>query len=224
MDTSTPQTRLEQSERANWEDFYADRSRKCPFFVGVPDENLAEWLGSGALRGARALDIGCGFGRNAIYLAQHGFTVDAVDQSASAVDWAKEEVARAGVPVSVHGASIFEFDMQPGSYDLAYDGGCFHHMPPHLRGPYVDLVARALRPGGLFGLTCFTPEGGNELSDEEVYEQGSLGWGLGYDEARLREIWGTAFDVRELRRMREQPGGAGLFGKDFLWAVLMQRR
>ena len=218
------QQQVTDAERANWQGFYVDRHRQCPIFVLAPDENLVEWLGQGRLRSGRALDIGCGNARNAICLARHGFAVDAVDQSASAIDWAREEVARAKASVAVHCMSIFDFQVPAGGYDLVYDSGCFHHIPPHQRAEYVQLVRHALRPDAAFGLVCFTPEGGSGRTDEDVYAQGSLGWGLGYDEARLRRIWGAAFDIQVFRRMCEHPASADVFGKEFLWAMLSQRR
>lgn len=218
------QQKVTDVERANWQAFYVDRSRQCPIFVLAPDENLVEWVQQGRLHSGRALDIGCGNGRNAIYLAQHGYAVDAVDQSASAIDWAREEVSKANAPVSVHCTSIFDFEVQAGGYDVVYDSGCFHHIPPHQRAEYVHLVLNALKPGAAFGLVCFTPEGGSGRTDEDVYAQGSLGWGLGYDERNLRQIWGAAFDIQIFRRMREHTSSADVFGKGFLWAMLSQRR
>ncbi len=211
------------AERANWQMFYADRSRRCPFFVLAPDENLVEWVQQGRLQPGRALDIGCGNARNSIYLAKHGFTVDAIDQSASAIDWAREEVSKADASVSVHCMSIFDFQAPVAAYDFVYDSGCFHHIPPHQRRKYVQLVSSALKPAATFGLVCFTPEGGSGRTDDDVYAQGSLGWGLGYDEARLRKIWGAAFDIQIFRRMRELPSNAESFGKGFLWAMLSRR-
>lgn len=210
-------------ERSNWQSFYVDRNRQCPIFVLAPDENLVEWVQQGRLHAGRALDIGCGNARNAIYLAKHGFGVDAIDQSISAVDWAREEVSKANASVSVHCMSVFDFEVQVCGYDLVYDSGCFHHIPPHQRAEYVQLVTKALKPGAAFGLVCFTPEGGSGRTDEEVYAQGSLGWGLGYDEPKLRQIWEAALDIQIFRRMREQPAGADVFGKEFLWAMLSQR-
>ena len=72
-------------------------------------------------------------------------------------------------------------------------------------------------------MTCFRPEGGSGYSDEEVYQRGSIGGGLGYTEERLREIWSRGLQVRVVRQMRKQAAGSGLFGEDFLWVLLAQK-
>lgn len=204
-----------------WDSLFADRSRPCPFFVDAPDENLVEWLDRGLLPAGRALDLGCGNGRNALHLAARGFTVDAVDFSARAVDWARERARGRGLAVDVRCCSVFDAPFDEGAYDLVYDSGCFHHLPPHRRAGYTALVDRALRPGGRFGLVCFRPEGGSGLTDQQVYERRSLGGGLGYTEDRLRALWGRdPFSVLELRQMLDAGGGAAGFGADFLWAML----
>lgn len=212
------------TEAARWQRFFVDRARPVPFFGLAPDENLARWLDDGALAPGMALDIGCGNARNSLLLAQRGFAVTAVDYSDSAIAWARDEIARAGATVDLRHGSIFDLEPAPAALDLVYDSGCFHHIEPRRRDRYVRLVADALKPGGLFGLVCFAPEGGSGMTDAEVYERGTLGGGLGYDEARLRAIWSRNFEILELRRMRERPPGAALFGRGFLWTMLAQRR
>lgn len=207
-----------------WDRFYAERSRPVPFFGAGPDESLSEWLGDGSLLPGRALDVGCGNGRNAIFLARQGFTVEALDYSRHAVDWARQQAEQAGVELTLHHASVFELSLPPAAFDLLYDSGCFHHLPPHRRADYVQWVSAALRPGACFGLVCFRPEGGSGLSDEEVYRRGSLGGGLGYSEASLRAIWSGPFEILQLRPMKPQPAGSALLGEGFLWAMLARRR
>ncbi len=207
-----------------WSEFYTDRARPCPFFVTAPDETLVDWLGSGRLGAGRALELGCGNGRNAIFLARKGFAVDAVDFSRTAIDWATENVQAAGVNVVLHCRSIFALEVDPGAYDLIYDTGCFHHIAPHRRRGYVELVLRALRPGGKLGLVCFKPEAGSGFSDREVYERRALGGGLGYSEAQLRAFWGAHLaEIEVLRSMRKLDPDADAFGEDFLWAMLGRR-
>lgn len=203
-----------------WNGFYEDRAKPCPFFTQSPDESLAQWVEDQLVRPGRALDLGCGNGRNAIFLARRGFTVEAVDYSRKAIDWATERAVQAGVAVQWRHQSVFDLACEPGAYDLVYDSGCFHHLPPHRRRAYVQLVTSVLKPGGYFGLTCFRPEGGSGLSDHEVYERRSLGGGLGYTEERLREVWSKGLEVRVLRQMKRESAGGPLFGEDFLWALL----
>lgn len=206
-----------------WDAFYGDRSRPCPFFVAAPDESLVNCLQQHQLRPGRALDLGCGNGRNAVYLASRGYSVDAVDYSGAAIDWAAQRAAAAGVRVNLIRASVFELQLADAGYDLVYDSGCFHHIAPHRRAGYVRRIASALAPGGWFAMVCFRPEGGSGLSDEEVYQRGSLGGGLGYTDARLREVWSDGFTVREIRQMQQQTARSGLFGEPFLWSLWAQR-
>ena len=157
------------------------------------------------------------------FLARRGFAVEGVDYSQAAIDWARERVEAAGAQVLLRLESVFDLDLAPGSHDLVYDSGCFHHIAPHRRQLYVERVARALKPGGWFGLTCFRPEGGSGYSDEQVYERRTLGGGLGYTEARLREIWSAHLQVRVVRQMVKPSAGSGRFGEPFLWALLAQK-
>lgn len=207
-----------------WDAFYADRAKPCPFFVASPDESLAEWLDAGLIAPGRALDIGCGHGRNGVHLARRGFRVEGMDLSATALQWARDRAAEAGVDVTWQQQSVFDARLAAGSYDLVHDSGCFHHIAPHRREQYVDLVADALRPGGWFTLTTFRPEGGSGLTDAQVYERGTLGGGLGYTEAQLRAIWSRRLDIQQVRTMRKQAPGSGLFGEDFLWVLLARKR
>ena len=196
-----------------WSEFLAEHSTTCPFLVDWPDEGL--------LTPGRVLELGCGNGRNATYLAGLGCRVDAVDFSAQAAGWARERAASAGVTVNVQRCSIFDAAITAGSCDLVYDSGCFHHLPPHRRKDYVELVHRALKPGGSYGLVCFRPEGGSGYTDQQVYERASLGGGLGYSEDRLRALWDTApFSLRVLRQMKKTGGQGPYFGEDFLWTLL----
>jgi hypothetical protein len=52
-----------------WGEFFANRSKPCPFFVEWPDENLVGWLDESLITPGRVLEQGCGHGRNATYLA-----------------------------------------------------------------------------------------------------------------------------------------------------------
>jgi 2-polyprenyl-3-methyl-5-hydroxy-6-metoxy-1,4-benzoquinol methylase len=70
------------------------------------DENLVAWFGEGLLTPGRVLELGCGHGRNATYLAGLACGVDAVDLSAQAIEWAQKRAKSAGVSVEFQYCSI----------------------------------------------------------------------------------------------------------------------
>ncbi|GHG21239.1 class I SAM-dependent methyltransferase [Streptomyces hydrogenans] len=211
-----------------WDGFYADRDRPVPFFVPKPDENLVSYLDRGVLTaGGRALDLGCGPGRNSLHLAARGYRVDAVDLSATAIRWAEERAGERGEEgVRFRCGDAFAPGTVEGPYDLVYDSGCFHHLPPHRRVTYLALLDRVLAPGGAFALTAFAAgEGGmgSERPDADFYREGALEGGLAYTDTSLRAIF-APYDPVELRRMSPQPPDSPHFGEGFLWTALFRRR
>ncbi|WP_369184282.1 class I SAM-dependent methyltransferase [Streptomyces sp. Y1] len=213
--------------REFWDGFYADRSRPVPFFAAKPDEHLAGYVEGGTIAPGRALDLGCGPGRNALYLASRGFEVDAVDLSPVAVAWARDRAREAGADVRFLCGDAFARagGELAGPYDLVVDSGCFHHLAPHRRVGYLALLERVLAPGGVLSLTCFAAgEGGmgSELGDADLYRAGSLQGGLAYSPEALRWIF-DGYEEVELRRMREEPPDSARFGAPFLWAGLFRR-
>lgn len=216
---------LKEKNDFNWDQFYSDRERKIPFFENHPDENLVEFIESNKVKTGKALELGCGPGRNAIYLAGKGFQVDAVDQSAEGLEWAKERAKEHKLQVNFIQRNIFDLEIEEGSYDLVYDSGCFHHIPPHRRMGYIDLVKRALKPGGIFALTCFVQGGalgGTDISDWEVYRGQSMRGGLGFTSEKLKEIF-HEFTSIEVRKMRDMDPGSSLFGTSELIAASFQK-
>ncbi|WP_181769102.1 class I SAM-dependent methyltransferase [Streptomyces albidus (ex Kaewkla and Franco 2022)] len=208
-----------------WDGFYSDRSKPVPFFAAKPDENLASYLDRGLVAPGRALDLGCGPGRNAVHLASRGFEVDAVDLSPTAVAWAGERAREAGAEVRFHCGDAFGLTGAElgGPYDLIYDSGCFHHLPPHRRVSYLALLDRLLAPGGHFALSCFAAGGmGSELPDAAFYSDARLHGGLAYTPEALRRIFSGLLEV-ELRRMRDEPPASTCFGEPFLWTALFRR-
>lgn len=220
------------SDRAGaawWDAFYAHRGRAVPFFRDAPDESLVAWQDAGWLGVGPAttvLELGCGPGRNAVWLARQGAGVHALDLSPEALAWGRERATAAGVDVRFERADVLRWDPPAGGYDVVVDSGCFHHLPPHRRITYLALLRRALRPGGRFALACFAvggPDGvtGTSVTDRELYRSGGLGGGLAYTDDDLRSVFEELTPV-EVRRMRDLPDDAPSFGRDFLWAALFR--
>ncbi|WP_419393989.1 class I SAM-dependent methyltransferase [Cytobacillus praedii] len=208
-----------------WNDFYTDREKSVPFFVHSPDENLVSYFDKNYFEKGKVLELGCGPGRNDIYLANKGCSIDAVDLSIESIKWAKERAMESNVKVNFIHSNIFELDMEDGSYDLVYDSGCFHHIAPHRRMSYINLVKKALKPNGFFAMTCFVQGGelgGAEISDWDVYRLLSLKGGLGYTEEKLRAIF-KDFKLIEIRNMKECRQEDNIFGVSGLLTALFQK-
>ncbi|MFT7868791.1 MULTISPECIES: class I SAM-dependent methyltransferase [Amycolatopsis] len=210
-----------------WDGYYADRDRPVPFFVNKPDEHLAGYLDSGRLRPGRVLDLGCGPGRNAIFLASRGFRVDAVDMSPDAIEWARDRAGEARVEIGFHCGDAFALTRAEltGPYDVVVDSGFFHHLPPHRRISYVQLLDRVLAAGGHLVLAAFAawaPGSGSPVPDSDLYRDGKLYGGLAYTPQELRWIFSELTEV-EIRPMRDQPADAPCYGRPFLLTALLRR-
>jgi SAM-dependent methyltransferase len=217
---------LKEESKFDWDNFYSDRERKIPFFQNYPDENVVDYFESEKIMAGKVLELGCGPGRNAIFFAEKGCVVDAVDQSEEGLEWAKERAAEKNIDVNFIKTNIFELEIDEGTYDMVYDSGCFHHIAPHRRMNYLDLVTRALKPGGSFALTCFVQGGelgGADISDWDVYRLKSLKGGLGFTEEKLKTIF-RDFKVVEIRKMRDFPQDGPLFGTSALWTALFKKQ
>jgi tellurite methyltransferase len=114
----------------------------------------AAWLveNAGLLPAGRALDAASGNGRNAVYLAQLGFTVDGVDISEAAVATARAAAAQAGVSVNLRVADLEVEDAIPaGAYDVII---CFNYLQRSL----FPAIKAGLRRGGMVVYETFTAD------------------------------------------------------------------
>ncbi|WP_394188815.1 class I SAM-dependent methyltransferase [Paenisporosarcina quisquiliarum] len=209
-----------------WNEFYSNREKGIPFFVNKPDEALVSYFNEGIIKPGNVLELGSGPGRNAIYLAEKGCRVDAVDLSEESIEWAKERAKERAVEVNFIHNNIFDIQIKEGTYDIVYDSGCFHHIAPHRRSNYIELVLKALRPGGHFAITCFVEGGefgGSDITDWEVYRQRSLNGGLGFTEEKLRLIFDSLEEI-EIRRMKEARETDEVFGVSALFTALFRKK
>ncbi|KAA0548986.1 methyltransferase domain-containing protein [Bacillus sp. BGMRC 2118] len=207
-----------------WESFYEDRTKKIPFFqVKGPDENLVDYFDRG-FEPRKALDLGCGPGRNAIYMAKKGCQVDAIDISEKAIEWVNERAMEEDVEINLYCDSVFNFEFEEQSYDFIYDSGLFHHLAPHRRLTYIKILKKALKKDGKFGLVCFNTDGALPTPDWQVYKERSLKGGIGYTEKRLRQVFEQDFTFIECRKMKNITQPSEQFGFEFLWTALMEKK
>jgi SAM-dependent methyltransferase len=110
-------------------------------------------------RPGRALDIGCGTGRDAVYLTQEGWAVTGVDAVPQALDAARERGKTAGVEVEwVEGdvTRLEELGLREG-YDLVVDRGCFHGLPDDAREACARGVNALTAPNASLLMFAFAP-------------------------------------------------------------------
>ena len=107
----------------------------------------------------RALDIGCGTGRDAVYLAARGWTVTGVDGVPRALDAAKQRAHASSVDVNwVRGDVTRLQTLGIGEgYELLVDRGCFHGLTDTERDQYAAGVAAVAAPGARLLMFAFRP-------------------------------------------------------------------
>lgn len=100
----------------------------------------------------RALDLGCGYGRTAIYLAKHGWMADGVDFVEQAVDEAVRRAAAVGVAeqATFYAGSAATPKGDDAVYDLAIDIGCMHSFSDEMLVEYRDSLKRVLKPSAIY--------------------------------------------------------------------------
>lgn len=94
-----------------------------------------------------ALDLGCGGGREAIFLSQCGYRVYGIDFSEQALKVAKRRAAAAGVSVEWRQADVRDLPLEDGSVDFVNDRGCFHLIPSRDRSTVARELARVMKSG-----------------------------------------------------------------------------
>jgi SAM-dependent methyltransferase len=136
----------------------------------------------------RALDVGCGSGRDAVYLAKRGWQVTAVDSVEKALASARRRAAEQGVEVQLLRADVAELGrlgLQPG-YDLMYDFGCIHGLSDAGRKGAAAGLTQLAAPGAMLLITAFRAGRGIALprgmNQEDVLALLGDGWEL--DETR----------------------------------------
>lgn len=109
---------------------------RAPWDIGARKE-LASLVGEGRIQPCRAIDLGCGTGANAIYLAQHGFDVTGMDYAQAAIEKAQARARAAGVQVSFIVDDLTDLRHVTGTFDFLLDYGTLDDLRPPQREPYL---------------------------------------------------------------------------------------
>ena len=190
-----------------WDGDY-QHSSPPPWDIGHPAEDLRKFVSEGTVRRGRVVDLGCGSGTDAIYLASQGFDVTGIDVAPTALGMAQQKALQAGVSVKWILADVLAPPtLEP--FDLIYDRGCYHVVRDQNLAAYIETLKRISHPGTLFLLLAARAD------DERSAEQS------GVTEEELRYDFSSLFDIDWLRKTRlqntrgENPPG---------WSALLHRK
>jgi SAM-dependent methyltransferase len=165
--------------------------------IGRPADELQKVVASGKVAKCRVVDMCCGSGSDAIYLASKGFDVTAIDVAPTALGQAQEKARQAGVSVKWVLADILAPPkLQP--FDFLYDRGCYHVVRDQNLPAYLETVRRFSRPGAQFLLLA-------ARRDEQAGGDPS-----GVTEEELHFDFLNLFDFEWLREIRLESNRPGI--------------
>ena len=155
----------------SWEDAYRTTP---PWDIGRPQPAFVGLVQAGELTGNTVLDVGCGTGENAFYLAQNGFSVVGVDLSTRAIVAAKAKAEEGKLKIDFRLANALSLEFESGRFDNIIDSGLFHTFTDNDRISFAREIARVLTPNGRYFMLCFSDKeptdwgGPRRITKEEI--------------------------------------------------------
>ena len=162
--------------RDRFEGYYA--APRAPWDIGRPQRAFVE--AADAIRG-RVIDIGCGTGDLALWLAEQGRTVTGVDFLEKPLESARRKASQKGLAANFLQMDALAVGEIPERFDSATDCGLFHTFDDVGRSAYVAALTRLLASGAGLFLLCFADaepgeHGPRRVSERELREAFAAGW------------------------------------------------
>lgn len=127
---------------------------RAPWDTG-PRKELVELIENHRIQPGVAIDLGCGTGANAIFLAQNGFKVTGVDFSETAIEKARRKAEAAGMQIDFVVDDLTNLRRVSGKYDFLLDYGVLDDLRLSQREPYVQNMLTLTNPGSRYLLWGF---------------------------------------------------------------------
>lgn len=180
-----------------------------------PPAELIELVETGKIKPCKVLDVGCGEGFYAIYLASKGFDVLGIDISEKAIKYAKENAKKAGVNIRFKVMDLRDLPELKEKFNFVLEWAILHGIAFEERQKHIGNVNNLLNENGKYFSVCFNiqdvkftgpgkririvPEGRKISSGMKMYFS-SL--------EELKELFGTYFKIIE-SKVFEKPGAGG---------------
>jgi len=136
------------------------RFGKPPWVIDAPQPALMAAVSQGVIRGPSVLDVGCGTGDNAVYLAECGFSVTGVDVSTAALALAERKARTLSVKARFVPLDAFQLATLATQFETVLDFGLFHQFAGATRARYVRALGEVCTSRGQLLLQCFSDHGG----------------------------------------------------------------
>lgn len=134
------------SEAQHWEEHYTGEQRP-PWDTGRVEAELQRRVAEFAIQPCRAIEFGCGTGTNAVWLAEKGFVVTAIDISPTALTRARERAEGANVAVNFVAADVTALPDLGAPFEFFFDRGCYHAVRRGNAGGMMRQMDRVAAPG-----------------------------------------------------------------------------
>jgi SAM-dependent methyltransferase len=181
------------------ERFHAAYSGTPPWDIGRPQPAFVRLEEAGAVVGS-VLDVGCGTGENALFLAERGHEVWGVDAVPEAIVRAKKKAAQRSVAVHFAIADALDLHRLRRTFDTVVDSGLFHVFSDLDRSRFMRSLAQVLPAGGTYLMLCFSDQEPGDAGPRRV------------SEGEIRSLFQEGWDVESVEPTRfethRHPGGA----------------
>jgi SAM-dependent methyltransferase len=171
-----------------------------PWNSETPPEELVAFVQEGKVRPCRTIDLGCGAGNYACWLADLGFDVTGVDSSPTAIKIARELVEKKRARCRFIVADLLgDLNEVEGTFDFAFDWEVLHHIFPEDRETYIRNVHRITSPGARYFSVCFSQDD-PQFGGTGKYRETRIGTRLYFSsESEIRELVSPYFRIQELK-------------------------
>ena len=124
----------------------------------------------------KVLDIGCGEGKDAVFLARNGYIVTAFDLTDTGIEKGKALAEKCGTYVDFFKANLNDYRLTE-DYDIIFSSGVFHFIKPELREEITANLKEHTKPGGLHTLNVFVDK--PFIKEGEGKDKGRYPWKSG---------------------------------------------
>ncbi len=162
---------------------------------------------AGEIQGS-VLDIGCGTGENALFLAGLGHEVWGIDSSTVAIQKAKAKSKARRIKVNFLAHDALSLPDLKRRFDSAIDSGLFHVFDDDERPLFERSLAATLPPGGTYFMMCFS-------------EKEPVGWGgpRRVTQREIRNTFRSGWKVNYIREARFETNLHGTGGRAWLSSI-----